>query len=156
MWSKIGAFFKGFFGNVAADPVSSLKGVVQLAASGAACYGMATGVVPVNVGAPMAASFAASGIHALGTNSQTGVESAGAAKTEALINQAAAAAPVALSVVDQVAAIKAEADAGQKKIETYQAIASALAAIVPAPVQPPPPAQVTMGLTTPQPFIPQG
>ena len=135
MWAKIKAFFCGFFGNVAADPVSSIKGVVQLAAAGATCYGMATGAVPIAAGAPLAASFAASGVHALGTNTATGVETPVAIKTEAAIQAVTAFVPVALSVVDQVAKIKAEADDGQKKIDTFQAITAALAQVLPAPPQ---------------------
>jgi hypothetical protein len=133
MFSKLAAFFKGFFHNVAADPASSVKGVVQLGAAAAVGYGMATGIVPIPVGAPMAASFATSGIHALGTNSATGVEAPAALKTEAAIETVTGLVPNVLSVVDQVSAIKAEADAGQKKIDIYQAVATALAQIVPPP-----------------------
>lgn len=131
MFASLGLFFKNFFTNVKADPASSAKGLVQLAAAGAACYGMATGMVPINVGAPMAASFAASGVHALGTNTATGVESAPAVKLEATIDQAATLTPTVLSVIDQVNAIKTQADEGQKKIDTYQAVIGALAAVVP-------------------------
>lgn len=131
MLGKIIAFFTGFFGNVKADPVSSAKGAVQLAAAGATAYGMATGVVPINVGAPMAASFAVSGVHALGTNSATGVELPAAAKAEAILAAAPGATTTVLSVVDQVAALKAEADDAQKKIEAFQAIEFEIAKVLP-------------------------
>jgi len=132
MFAKFIAFFTGFFGNVKADPMSSAKGLVQLASAGAVGYGMATGIVPINVGAPMAAGFAASGIHALGTNTATGVEAPAAIKAEAAITQAAALTPTVLSVVDQINAIKAEADEGQKKVDTYQTIMGILTAAAPA------------------------
>jgi hypothetical protein len=138
MWAKIKAFFGGFFGNVAADPVSTIKGVVQLASAAAVGYGMSTGAVPIAVGAPMAASLAASGVHSLGTNTTTGVEAPAAVKTEAAIQTVTAFAPTALSVVDQVAAIKSAADDGQKKIDTYTAILSALASVLPPPTPPVP------------------
>jgi len=135
MFSKIFAFFTSFFTNVKADPMSSAKGLVQLASAGAVGYGMATGIVPVNVGAPMAASFAASGIHALGTNNTTGVEAPAAVKAEAAITQAAALTPTVLSVVDQIKAIKAEADEGQQKVDAYQTVLAVLTAV--APPKPP-------------------
>jgi hypothetical protein len=131
MWGKFAAFFKGFFGNAKADPVNTVKGVVQLAAAGAAVYGMATGIVPVPIGAPVAASFATSGLHAIGTNTVTGVTQPEAVKASADIQTVAALVPTGLSVVDQIKSIKAEADAGQKKIDTYQAVTAALAAMAP-------------------------
>lgn len=131
MFAKILSFFTSFFTNVKADPVSSAKGVVQLASAGAVGYGMATGIVPINVGAPMAASFAASGIHALGTNSATGVEAPAAVKAEAAIDLAAALTPSVLSVVDQINAIKAQADEGQQKVDAYQTVLAVLTAAAP-------------------------
>ncbi len=132
MWAKIKAFFSGFFGNATADPVNTIKGVVQLAAAGATCYGMTTGAVPVSpVTIGMASTFAVSGLHSIGTDTTPTVGIPGPIKAEVAVIQAAQVATTGLSVVDQIAAIKAAADDGQKKIDTYQAIAAALAAIVP-------------------------
>lgn len=132
MWAKIKSFFSNFFGNVKADPMSSLKGAAQLAAAGATCYGMATGVVPMAPTAiGTAAAFTASGIHALGTNTTTGIESPEAVKAEAAVQTAASLAPVGLSVVDQIAAMKKDADDGQQKIDQFAAVTSALATVMP-------------------------
>jgi hypothetical protein len=136
--SAFGAFFKNFFHNVAADPVSTTKGLVQLASAAGVGYGMAMGVIPLNIGVPMCASFATSGVHALGTNTATGTTDATAPKVEAIIQTAAAATPVALGLVDQVAAMKKEADNGQSKIDQYQAIAAAIGPILGALTQPAP------------------
>lgn len=134
MWGKIVRFFKGFFGNVKVDPMSSLKGVVELAAAGATCYGMATGVVPTNaMSMGFASSSTVAGIHALGTNNTTSIESPVVAKMEQVVGLAANVAGATLSVVDRVTAMKAEADEGQRKVDTYNAVTQALAAIVPPP-----------------------
>ena len=127
MWAKIKAFFGGFFGNVAADPVSTVAGAAMVAGG---AYAICVAPTPATIG--LAAPLIVKGIHSLGTNTATGVEQPAAIKTEAAIQTVQALAPTALSVVDQVAAIKAEAEAGQKKIDTYTAITAALAAIVPA------------------------
>lgn len=128
MWAKIGSFFKNFFSNAKSDPVSTLKGIGELAAAGGVCYGMATGVLPVSVGAPMASGLAGAGIHAIGTDSTTGKIQPTAEKTEALVQVVGALAP---SVVDQVVAIKAESDKGQRAVDTYRAVQEALGQIIP-------------------------
>lgn len=120
MWAKIGAFFKSFFHNIAADPVSSIKGVAQLAAGGAACYGMATGTVPVNIGAPIAAGFVSGGLHALGTDSLI-----------PSINIAAAVTPQALTVADHYNEIKAQAGQAQAVLAAVNEGVGILAAIAP-------------------------
>ena len=69
MFAKITAFFKNFFRNAAADPVSTGKGAVQIAAGGAAVYGMATGKVPVNeMTVGFVTATTASGLHAIGSD----------------------------------------------------------------------------------------
>lgn len=134
--AKFTDFFKNFFSNVKADPVSSAKGLLQLAAGGAAVYGMATGTVPVNtITTGFAATAIGSGIHALGTNSTTGVEIPAAIKAEESLHAAMLAVPMALSVIDQVAAIKKDAEAGQAAVQTYLNIAAAVAQMLP-PAEP--------------------
>lgn len=134
MFKAIAAFFSSFFGNVKADPVSSLKGAVQLATAGAAAYGMATGAVPVNSATILAvSSFAASGIHGLGTNTATGVEMPAAKESEKTVMGAAILAPVALSLADQVAAVKQTADAGQQATAILAALAQVLPPVAPIP-----------------------
>jgi len=133
MFKKLAAFFKGFFGNVKADPVSTTKGVVQLAAAGATAYGMATGTVPVTeLTTGFVAATAASGIHALGTNTATGVTQPEAVKAAEAITTAAAMVPTVTGIVDQVTAMKAAADDGQAKVEAFQAVSQALQQVIPA------------------------
>jgi len=134
-WQKIGSFFTNFFTNVKADPVSSVKGLVQLAIAGGTCYGMATGAVPIAIGAGIAGSAASSGILSLGTNNTTGVVAPVAQKAANLVNEAAAVAPTATNVVDQMAAIKKAADDGQKSIDTFQQVSAAIAQLAPALAQ---------------------
>ncbi len=63
------SFFRNFGHNFKADPASSLKGIVSLAAAGATAYGMVTGKVPVNeLSLGAASAMATSGIHALGSD----------------------------------------------------------------------------------------
>jgi hypothetical protein len=143
MWAKIKAFFGGFFGNVAADPMSTAKGLVTIAGAAGVGYLAATGAIPIPTAVAVAGPMVVSGVHALGTNTVTGVEAPAAVKTEAAIQTVQAFAPTALSVVDQVAAIKSAADEGQKKIDTYTAILSALASVLPP--SPPVPVQTTCG-----------
>jgi hypothetical protein len=133
MWSKIKGFFGSFFHNIVADPASSAKGVVQLAAAGAACYGMATGVVPINVGAPMAASFAASGVHALGTDT-SGSTAPAAAKVEQLIQEAAVIAPQAMTINDHYQAIQQQTGQAQAVLAAATEAATALSAMTATPV----------------------
>ena len=146
MWSKIKSFFSSFFHNVAADPVGSAKGIVQLGAAGAACYGMATGVVPVEVGAPMAASFAASGLHALGTDTATGATAPAITQTEQIIQTAAAAVPQALTIVDHYKAIQEQTGQAQAVLAAATEAATALTAITQTPAQAQPASQI--GLTS--------
>lgn len=124
MWSKMGSFFKGFFHNVASDPVSSLKGVVSLAAAAGAGYAMSTGKLPIGLGGPMAASFAANGFHALGTDSLTPI-----------ITIAGQLAPEAMSITDHVKAIQAQAGTAQAVIAAVtdaQAVLAQMAPVAPA------------------------
>ncbi|NVO00017.1 MAG: hypothetical protein HXX17_11880 [Geobacteraceae bacterium] len=101
--SKFASFFKNFFRNIAADPVSSVKGVLALAASGATVYGMTTGAVPVNAASIGAAStFAANGLHALGTGPVTD-------KAADVIQSAAALSTSALTVADHYEEIRKQA-----------------------------------------------
>lgn len=138
MFKKIGAFFASFFQNIAADPVSSAKGLTQLASAGSACYCMAIGTVPINQLSIMAAiALAASGIHALGTN-LTGVTLPAVATAETALEEVSAAVPVALSIADQVAAMQKEAEAGQGKVDAFATVAAALASIIPTPAPAPP------------------
>jgi hypothetical protein len=137
MWAKIKAFFGGFFGNVKADPVSTGKGLVSLAGAAGIGYLAATGAIPIPVAVSVAGPMAASGIHALGTNTLTGGETPTAIKTEAAIQTVQALAPTVLSAVDQITAVNKEAaDASQKKVDLFLAITAALASTVP-PVVPP-------------------
>jgi len=125
-WQKIGAFFKNFGKNVKADPVSSLKGVAQLAAGGMACYGMATGAVPINVGAPMAAGLVTSGIHALGTDSTTGQLAPAADAATQVVQIAAAETPTVMTAVESYKQLAAEASAAKEKLDQFQAVSMAL------------------------------
>lgn len=135
MFSKIGSWFKSFFGNIAADPVSSLKGIVSLAAAGATCYGMATGTVPINqlsIGA--ASALTTHGLHALGTDATTG-------KTDAVIDaaiqaaqMAASAAPTVMTITDHYNAIKDQTGQAQAILAAATEAAAALSAATSAPV----------------------
>jgi hypothetical protein len=61
-------FFRNFFANLKADPVSTGKGAVYLAAAAGIGYGMATGAIPVNeLSLGTAGSLATGGVHALGS-----------------------------------------------------------------------------------------
>jgi hypothetical protein len=125
MWSKLGSFFSSFFKNIAADPASSIKGIAQLAAGGATCFGMATGTVPINVGAGIAAGFVTSGLHSLGTDSLTPA-----------INVAATLAPQALTIADHYNAIKSQTGQAQAVLA---AAAEAATILSPPPTDPAPP-----------------
>jgi ABC-type uncharacterized transport system permease subunit len=122
---KIGEFVRNFFKNISADPVSTMKGFAQIAGGCSAIYGMVTGSVEVNslsVGA--ACALIASGIHALGTNVLNNVDTR---SIENVVNTVAVVAP---TIVEQVAAMKADAEAGQKKIDAFQAVSNALNEVV--------------------------
>ena len=137
MWGKIGTFFSSFFKNIAADPVSSLKGVVSLAGAAATCYGMATGAVPVNelsIGA--ASALATNGIHALGTNNITGQTAPAATKLEAAVQTAGALTPTALSISDHYQAISQEAGKAQATLSALSEISAALSALGVTPALP--------------------
>jgi hypothetical protein len=121
MFSKFFAFFKGFFGNVAADPVSTVAGAAMVAGGAYAIY---TAPTPATIA--MAGPLIAKGIHSMGTNTATGVEQPEAVKAEAVITQAAALVPVGMGIADQVAAIKATADKGQEATAILAAITQAL------------------------------
>lgn len=126
MFKKIGEFIKSFFRNIAADPVSSLKGVVALAGAGATCYGMATGTVPINslsIGA--ASSLATSGLHALGTDA-TGTTAPAVLQAEELVQSAAALTPTALTVSDHFQEIKKQAGAAQATLAVVSELSEAL------------------------------
>ena len=132
MWDKIKGFFGSFFHNIVADPVSTAKGVVQLAAAGAACYGMVTGVVPVNqVSTGFAAAAAASGLHALGTDTTTGTTAPAIVKAEELIQTAAAVTPQALTIADHYQAIKDQAGQAQAILNAATEAATALSTLSP-------------------------
>lgn len=135
MFTKIAAFFRNFFVNAAADPVSTGKGAVQLAAAGATAYAMATGKLPVNevsVGFVTAAS--ASGLHAIGSNTAaTKVEQTGqeiTATVQAFESQAA-------MVSNLYQSIHKEVTSAQAAITAAQSGAADLAAIVPPPAAAP-------------------
>ena len=75
--SKFKDFLKNFLSNITADPVSSAKGVLQLASGAGAIYAMATGAAPVNaVTVGFATTAIGSGVHALGSNNAAAVEPA--------------------------------------------------------------------------------
>ncbi len=136
MWGKIGTFFSSFFKNIAADPVSSLKGVVSLAGAAATCYGMATGAVPVNelsIGA--ASALTTNGIHALGTNNITGQTAPAATKLEEAVQTAGALTPTALSISDHYQAISQEAGKAQATLSALSDMSAALSAFGSAPAQ---------------------
>ena len=136
MWGKIGTFFSSFFKNIAADPVSSLKGVVSLAGAAATCYGMATGAVPVNelsIGADSA--LTTNGIHALGTNNITGQTAPAATKLEEAVQTAGALTPTALSISDHYQAISQEAGKAQATLSALSDMSAALSAFGSAPAQ---------------------
>jgi hypothetical protein len=131
MFAKFASFFTNFFCNFTADPVSSAKGVALLTCAAGTCYGMATGKVPLNIGIPTASGFAVSGVHALGTNTTTGVECSTAAKIEQLIGQAAALTPPALTITDHYNAIKDQAGQAQAILSAAADAANALSALSP-------------------------
>ena len=136
MWGKIGTFFSSFFKNIAADPVSSLKGVVSLAGAAATSYGMATGAVPVNelsIGA--ASALTTNGIHALGTNNITGQTAPAATKLEEAVQTAGALTPTALSISDHYQAISQEAGKAQATLSALSDMSAALSAFGSAPAQ---------------------
>jgi len=69
MKRKTRTFFRNFLSNLSADPVSTAKGIVQLAGAVATVYGMTTGKVPVNeLSLSATSAMTASGLHALGSN----------------------------------------------------------------------------------------
>lgn len=136
MFNKFLAFLTGFLHNVVADPVSSGKGLVSLAAAAGLGYAMATGGLPPVIGIPLMSKAVSDGVHALGTNNLTGVEAPAAVKIEAGVATAAGLAPVVLSLADQVAAMKLEASAGQSKVDAYAALAESLAGVLPPAPEP--------------------
>lgn len=145
MWSKIKAFFSGFFHNAASDPVNTAKGIVQIAAAAGTVYAISTGALPVQAGVPLASALAVSGLHAVGTDTTTGVTAPAEQKAIDTITAVSAAAPAALSLVDQVKVLKSQADAAQGDIQTaqgkilaYTQLATMVAAAMPAPPNAPP------------------
>ena len=134
MWSKICSFFGSFFHNVASDPMSTVKGVVQLAAAGATCYGMATGIVPINtVSTGFAASAAVGGLHAMGSDNVTVVNA---------IATASQMTPAVMTITDHVKAIQAQAGSAQAVMAAVADAQSLLAQVAPTAAQPVPiPAQ---------------
>ncbi|NVO07833.1 MAG: hypothetical protein HXX19_18770 [Rhodoferax sp.] len=130
--SKFVSFFRNFFRNIAADPVSSAKGVVAIAAAGATVYGMTTGVVPVNAASIGAVgTFATNGIHALGTGPVTD-------QATAAIQSAVAIAPQALTVADHYEEIRKQAGNAQAILSAVNEGAAVLGAL-----QTPPPSAVS-------------
>lgn len=132
-WSSIGNFFSNFFSNAKADPTSTIVGVGKLAAAAGTCYGMANGTVTINaLSIGTASSLVASGIHNMGTNNNTGVTAPAASAIEQSMAVVAQVAPVAMSVVDQLSTMKAEAAAGQQKVDMFIAVTQAIASVVPS------------------------
>jgi len=137
-WQSIGNFFTNFFKNAAADPTSTMVGISKLSSAAAICYGMSNGAVPVNalsIGA--AASMVAGGVHNIGTNT-SGVTSAPASAVESAMAVVTQAAPVAMSVVDQLAAMKTAASNGQKQVDLFNAVTTAIATVIPVSGSTPP------------------
>lgn len=130
MFAKIAAFFRSFFTNAAADPVSTGKGLVQLATAGGVAYSLATGKLApdaTNVGFVTAAT--ASGLHAIGSNTaavkveQTGQEISATIQT--VESQAA-------QISNLYQTLHQEVTNAQEAIAAAQTGAANLAAIVPS------------------------
>lgn len=137
-WAKIGNFFKGFFGNIAADPVSTMSGVGKIVAGGAAAYGMATGVIPANtVSGTAVAGMIMSGVVSLGTNHTTGVVDPTIAKVAAAeekgVNVALAIDPLAKQVSEAIKAAGDQASTAAKIAAAAQAVQAITAAIPESP-----------------------
>jgi ABC-type uncharacterized transport system permease subunit len=114
MSSRVGNFFTAFFHNMQADPVSTYKGLVQLASASAACYGMATGTVPVNqLSIGTTTALLASGLHAIGTDSTTG-------KTDESVTD----------VVELIARMKEDAAKGQSAVAQFESITKAVSEVI--------------------------
>lgn len=130
MFGKILSFFRNFFTSAKNDPVSTGKGIVQLAAGGAAVYGMATGKVPVNqMTVGFATASAASGLHAIGSdNTATTIEQAGQA-VQAVATQAE-------TVNSLYQGIRQEVEAAQAVLDTASKGVADLATIVPIGAEP--------------------
>lgn len=119
MFTKIAAFFRSFFTNAKSDPVSTSKGIVQLAAAGATAYGMATGKVPVNeMTVGFATATTASGLHAIGSDTA-----------------AAAVVNTAQSVAERYQTIKADVATAQAVIDAASNGVAELAEVVPLGVE---------------------
>lgn len=119
MFAKIAAFFRSFFTNAAADPVSTGKGLIQLATAGGVAYSLATGKLApdaTNVGYITAAT--ASGLHAIGSN-----------------NAAAAVVNTAQSVAERYQSIKADVATAQAVINAASNGVVELAEVVPLGVE---------------------
>jgi hypothetical protein len=136
MFKAIGNFFKNFFKNIAADPVSSVKGVANLIVAGGTCYGMATGVIPTNVGIPLASKATVDGIHALGTDNSTGKVDPIAEKAAEAVQLAAAVTPGAMTINDHYNEIKKQAGQAQAVLAAAAEAGSLLADLTAKPVAP--------------------
>lgn len=74
MLAKIKTFLRNFGRNAVADPVGTGKGIIQLSGAVATMYAMATGKVPVNeLSLGTTGALAASGLHAIGSDSTAAV-----------------------------------------------------------------------------------
>lgn len=126
--NTFGSFFTNFFKNFKADPASSLKGAVQVAAAGAVGYATATGKLPMTAGVPLVSSLLTSGVHAMGSNT---------AQITALdpVMRISEGLPQVLSIAEQIAAFKKQAESGQKSVDTYMQIVAAVAPVI-MPTQP--------------------
>jgi hypothetical protein len=133
-WQKIGSFFKNFFSNIVADPISSMSGVGKIAAGGAAAYGMATGMIPVNTATVTgAAGMVTSGLVSLGTNHTTGQVNPTIEKIAGVELKAATVAlqvdPLAQSVMTAINAKGEAASAAAKIMAANDAIQSIAASV---------------------------
>jgi TctA family transporter len=127
MLANIEAWFKGFWTNIVAEPVSSIKGLLALCVAGFIGYSIFEKTLPLNALTEIAiAYFIVSGIYGLGTpsihtffnNIITKIEDAASLEPKGT-------APVG-SIADQLVAMKSEALASQAK---YQKVVSDIAII---------------------------
>lgn len=121
-WQKIGKFFKDFFKNVAADPVTTVSGLAKIAAGGAMIY-----AAPANVSGDVAAAgLITSGLVSLGTDHTTGQVNPTVAKAAADEQKLAAAAMTVDPLVKQV---KDAIDAAGEQANTAARIQAAAVAV---------------------------
>lgn len=116
---KVFAWIKSLFDH----PKTTVAGIGALAGAAAIGYGMYTGAVPIN-----AQSVATAG--GLASAGLAGIAGKDAVATQA-VEAAAAAAPEALTLIDQYKSMQAEAQDAQAKLDTFATVTQAIAQALP-------------------------